>query len=922
MQWVASKHMIAGSLSHYRILEELGAGGMGVVYKARDTRLDRVVALKILPKEFISDPARKQRFVTEAKAASALNHPNIVTIHDIGSDGGTDFIAMEYVSGSTLEQSIARKPLPINETLGYATQIADALAAAHRAGIVHRDLKPGNIMITAHGRIKLLDFGLAKLMEPRIAPLPAESSPTRTMEGAQHQLTQEGQIIGTIAYMSPEQLMGGALDARTDLFAFGIVLYEMLTGRRPFSGSTTIETAAQILKNEPKAPSELVEGIPPALERILGHCLRKNPEERFQSIADVARLLEDLRADLASGRQVQALPSITVPRRRNAFLAVANLVVLAIAGFLAWRLIRPTTSNLGPVLTRLTFDSGLSTDPAISPDGGLLAYASDRDGRGNLDIWVRQLAGGEPIQVTRDPADESEPAFSADGTKIAYRSNRGGGGIYVTSALGGGSEPQMLATGGHAPRFSPDGKWITFYTGDMSSLTRRPMRSKLFLMNLSSGQTRQIQPQLAAAYDAIWSPDSKHILFSGSAIGHVKAPIDWYVIPVNGGNAIPTGAVDILSGQGLSDVIPHVWADGNDVLFSAAFGDSRNIWRQSISGQQWHAKGAAKRLTSGTGIEAGASLVSLLPSKRLVFSVLSSRINLWTLPLDRSGIEPNGNLTRLTDDEAAVGFHDLTADGNLLVFSSNQSGATEVWSRDLTTGKEIRLTGGTADEGPTVDPAGSRFAYSDGSEIYVGTMGATGAHGRSRRKIRQTIGWPYSWSPDGEWLFYAMKPDYWGVDATHISSGRTYTVFQPRDYDLTYLHASPDNRWVAASAFQDPVSRVQVARFREAATIQAKDWFSIADDAAQEDWPMWSSDGKLVYYTSYRDGFRCIWAQLLDNDTKRPSGPPVAVYHSHSARVSLRNAGLDHLKISVARDKLVFNMGELRGNLWMATFRD
>jgi len=204
-------------------------------------------------------------------------------------------------------------------------------------------------------------------------------------------------------------------------------------------------------------------------------------------------------------------------------------------------------------------------------------------------------------------------------------------------------------------------------------------------MNLSTGQAQQIEPKLAAAYLPIWSPDSKHILFSGSAIGHVRAPIDWYVFPVDGGSAIPTGAGDLLSGQGLSDVIPCAWADGNEVIFSAAFGDSRNIWQQSISGPQWHAKGSAKRLTSGTGLESGASLDAVLPAKRLVFSVLSSRINLWILPLDLSGIKPGGDLIRITDDEAAVGFSDLTADGSRLVYSSNQSGATEVWSKDLTT---------------------------------------------------------------------------------------------------------------------------------------------------------------------------------------------------------------------------------------------
>jgi tRNA A-37 threonylcarbamoyl transferase component Bud32 len=478
------------SVSHYRIIEKLGAGGMGAVFKARDTRLDRVVALKILSHDLVPDPIRKRRFMAEAKAASALNHPNIVTIYDTGSDADTDFIAMEYVAGRTLEQCAAHKPLPIDEAIAYAIQIAGALAAAHRAGIIHRDLKPGNIMVAAGERIKLVDFGLAKLIEQHVDSTPAESTPTRTLAEVQPRLTEEGHIVGTIAYMSPEQLTGGAMDARTDVFAFGTVLYEMLTGIRPFRGSNSIETAAQILKLEPEAAGKLVEGIPPALDRIVWHCLRKDPEKRFQSIADVARLLEDLRTDVPGGGQLESRPASVLPRRRATLLAGAGMVLLAIAGYAGLRLIRSAPPGAGPVYTRLTFDSGLTTDPTLSADGKLLAYASDRGGGGNLDIWVRQLAGGEAIQVTRDPADESEPGFSPDGTKIVYHSNRDGGGIYITSTLGG-AEPQMLAAGGHSPRFSPDGKWMTYYSGEMAGLSRRPMRMSRCTGNVDFGIVRR-----------------------------------------------------------------------------------------------------------------------------------------------------------------------------------------------------------------------------------------------------------------------------------------------------------------------------------------------------------------------------------------------------------------------------------------------
>jgi eukaryotic-like serine/threonine-protein kinase len=314
-------------------------------------------------------------------------------------------------------------------------------------------------------------------------------------------------------------------------------------------------------------------------------------------------------------------------------------------------------------------------------------------------------------------------------------------------------------------------------------------------------------------------------------------------------------------------------------------------------------------------------LASVSPSKRLVFSVLSLRINLWTLALDANGVTPASDAARITDDEAAGGFSSLTTDGDLLLFSSNRSGRTQIWSKDLKTGKEVPVTDGPFDEAPVVTSDGSRFVYQahEDHAKYVVASGATSAHPRSRRKIVEGDGWPASWSTDGAWLFYSVRAERWGIEAVHAASGRKYVVFQHPGFDLTSFYPSPDNRWAVASAYEDPVSRILLAPLRELTTIKPADWISIADDAAEHDRPMWSSDGTLVYYTSFRDGFRCIWAQRLDNDSKRPSGPAVPVYHSHSARMSLRNAGQSHFKIAVARDRLVFNMGELRGNLWMAT---
>jgi len=271
--------MLGRMLSHYEILEKLGEGGMGVVWRARDTRLNRIVAIKTLPADKLADEGRKRRFIHEAQAASALNHPNIVTIHEIASEDGTDFLVMEYVDGKTLGQLIPRRGMRLDELLRYAIQTADGLAKAHAAGIVHRDLKPGNIMVTGEGRVKLLDFGLAKLTEP---VQPDEDSRTRTIQPD----TEDGAIVGTAAYMSPEQAESKPVDARSDIFSFGAVLYEMATGTRAFQGDSKLSTLSAVLRENPKPPSQIVADVPRELERIIARCLRKDPARRFQAMPD------------------------------------------------------------------------------------------------------------------------------------------------------------------------------------------------------------------------------------------------------------------------------------------------------------------------------------------------------------------------------------------------------------------------------------------------------------------------------------------------------------------------------------------------------------------------------------------------------------------------------------------------------------
>ena len=394
--------MIGKTIAHYQILEKLGEGGMGVVYKARDTHLDRLVALKVLPPEKVADPERKRRFVQEAKAASALNHPNIITIHDIASENGIDFIVMEYVQGKTLDALVPRKGLRLNETLKLAIQMADALAKAHSAGIIHRDLKPTNVMVTDDGLVKVLDFGLAKLTEVS----ESGDETTRTLE---HQ-TEEGTIVGTVSYMSPEQAEGKKVDARSDIFSFGSVLYEMATGQQAFHGDSKMSTLAAILNQEPKPISQLVPGIPRDLEKIITRCLRKDPNRRFQTMADLKVTLDELKEESDSGT-LAGTPPVVRPARRPWVWAAAAMVVVAIA--VAGWLFRGGSRKpqAAPEVVPLTSYAGFERSPSFSPDGNQVAFSWNGEKQDNFDIYIKLIGSPTPVRLTTDPADDIARPF-------------------------------------------------------------------------------------------------------------------------------------------------------------------------------------------------------------------------------------------------------------------------------------------------------------------------------------------------------------------------------------------------------------------------------------------------------------------------------------------------------------------------------
>jgi Tol biopolymer transport system component/predicted Ser/Thr protein kinase len=910
--------MTGGSLLHYRVESKLGQGGMGVVYRALDTRLNRPVAIKVLPPEAVADPARKKRFVQEARAASALNHPHIITIHDIDTAEGVDFIVMEYVPGKSLDRVIPRRGLPLGEVLQYAIEIADALAGAHAAGIVHRDLKPANIMVTDKGHVKVLDFGVAKLVEC------SEASALASTETALAQ-TEEGVIIGTAAYMSPEQAEGKPVDARADIFSFGVVLYEMLTGRRPFQGDTKMATLTAILHTEPPPVSEAGEGVPRELERIINSCLRKDRNRRLQHMDDVKIVLEELKADSDSGKlSAPVSGQLARPRRLRWLMAAGAVVVVAGAVAVIWFGQSGEPAVQAPLM-RLTSDTGLTTDPALSPDGRLVAYASDRSGNDNLDLWVKQVDGGEPLRLTSHAADEYEPSFSPDGNRIVFRSERDGGGIYTIPSLGG--EPRLIARAGREPRFSPDGARLAFVTGGGG--LSGGARGELFVMS-SQGDAPQLISTPADAADGgaarpVWSPDGEFVLF---ATGTYR-PLNWAIVRSEpGAKASPVvlSLAEFKKANGLADLIPYEWTAGNRILFVAKSGDSSHLFEIGISPpsrttDEWRLDPSAKRLTSGTQQDERPSLGGPgTGARRMAFASSVRGEHIWSLELDTNHPGPGGKVRQLTLESGSQVFPYIAGDGTKLVFISHAAYNDEVWLLDVETGKRLLLSNKvSAKFKPVIHADGSRVFWEDVPDRASYIVPASGG---VPEKLCDECGWPWDWSADHTRILH------WGFKSSVVArmvnlETRNQSLFLESPGKSLYgFRWSPDSRWIvfqAESEAQRTAARSQlyVAPFTGDHGPSETAWIPITDGSTKEESPKWSPDGNWIYTFSNRDGFDCIWANPVDSQTKRPSGKPVAVFHSHGSRLSLRNANQISREMSVAMNRIVFNQGEITGNIWL-----
>jgi len=754
--------MIGKTLGHYQITEKLGAGGMGVVYKARDLHLDRFVAVKILPAEKVADPDRKRRFVQEAKAASALNHPNIVHVYDIDQSEGTDYIAMEYVEGKTLDQRFGHRGLHLNDALKYAVQIADALAKAHSAGIVHRDLKPTNIMVNEDGVVKVLDFGLAKLTEWVQGD---QFASTATIDDEGRPITEEGVIVGTVSYMSPEQAEGKKVDTHSDIFSLGSVLYEMVTGQKAFQGTSKMSTLSAILHQEPKPVSGVTPTIPADLEKLINRCLRKDPAKRWQTMADLKVALDELKEDSDSGR-LQAVPAkarlFTPVRLLIGAVGVVAVIMLAATGW--YWLGRRAAEPEGPLTAvPLTAYPGSEGYPSFSPDDTQVAFEWCK-GTGNCDIYVKQIGVEQLFQLTTDPAEDFSPAWSPDARYLAFMRELSPTKAAIVLIPQRGRPEQVLGESGVTRpmrpwgpylAWTPDSKWLVFTSADSTTAGLG-----LFLLSVETLEKRRLtSPGAGDVTDTCpaVSPDGRTLAFTRMK-GNGS---DIYLLRL-GVNYEPRGVPDMLAGGDEEYNSAAAWTpDGSEIVFS-----SRSVW----SGGIWRvaASTSAKPRKLAVASEFVPAVAISRQGNRLAYMDIKWRASIWRVDLlgpDRTPGVPFALIpsTRIEKHPA------YSPDGKRITFDSTRSGHSEIWVCNSDGSDFVKLTSfrGPPACTPRWSPDGRSIVFgveaTEQGGIYV--ISATGGPPRRLNTGRPGGSWP-CWSRDSRSIYFKHSGQVWKVPAS------------------------------------------------------------------------------------------------------------------------------------------------------------
>ena len=708
-------HLTPGAkLGPYRILELLGRGGMGEVYRAIDTRLNRAVAIKISAEQFSA------RFEREARAISVLNHAHICTLYDVGPN----YLVMEMVKGQTLASHLKKGSLAMERVLRYGTQIADALAAAHAHGVVHRDLKPSNIIITPAG-VKVLDFGTAKLTSS------GGSQPDAT-------LTASGVIVGTPAYMAPEQLEAKECDARSDIFALGLVLYEMATGKRAFTADSQAALIAEILRAEPSA----IDTLPPQFARVVRRCLVKEPERRWQSASDVKLELEEMALESAAISAPHPL-SIHVPRLSAPRIAGLIFLFAAVAG-VTWLLVRLSPTPAPPTFIQLTDQPGPEVYPSLSPDGKSFIYQSRS--AGHWDIYLQRVGGKNPVNLTKGSnVDNTQPAFSPDGQRIAFRSERDDGGIFLMGATG--EDIKRLTDFGYNPAWSPDGKelvcttaWFFYPDSRLSNV-----RSQIFRIKVSTGEKQLVRTNRPDAVQAQWSPHGERLAFWGLRDGYR----DIWTVSASGGQAVS------VTDDAAIDWNP-VWSpDGKYLYFSSDRAGTMNLWRVPINETSGKVLGPLEPVTTPS-LDSG--FLSFSPDGKRVLYV--QQTTTWTL--FKVAFDPTREATigqPLPIQQGAVRF-DASPDGRWVVFHSVHGKQEDLFVIG-SDGKGLRqLTDDIyKDRHPRWSPDGNTIAFHSnrGGPYQIWAIHPDGSGlAQLTYEARPNVSNPV-WSPDGSRLAYSVK---------------------------------------------------------------------------------------------------------------------------------------------------------------------
>lgn len=911
------------TIGPFEILSFISRGGMGEVYLAHDPRLSRQVALKVLPASFTKDVERLRRFEQEARAASALNHPNIITIYEIVKTGASHVIATEFVEGETLRQRLARSPLTLNEALHIAIQVADALSAAHKAGIIHRDIKPENIMLRPDGYVKVLDFGLAKLAED--APnIPIEEALTKQIR------TGSGVVIGTAGYMSPEQARGKAVDARSDIFSLGAVIYEMVSQCKPFDGETPSDVLAAILKTEPQPLSELVPDAPPEVSRIVMKALAKDREERYQVIKDLLidlrtfthelefqqRLKQSAAAD--RGGTITAAPqrehgaaqrtgpvieattiasrpafsSIIRPRRWPTVALVALLAVgAAIAVYeviVRWRAVTP------PVVTniaRITAWSGLDAQPTLSPDGNSVAYTSNHNG--SFEIYVKQLTtGGREFQLTNDGKENFQPAWSPDGQQIAYYSKKRGG-IWLIPALGG--LPKQLTDFGAGPKWSPDGRMIAFNSDSTFDIGASNVGASTICIIPSSGgtpkQITHVGEPSGGHLGPTWSPDGKRLVFLNLNFSNQSL----WSISVDGTD------LKQLTGKEIGKAAhPLFSADGRWIYFDLG----PQIEGLPISPETGMPVGEPVKLTD-VGSSMVLSISRSADGKRLAYSVQTQSSNIWSVPVSPKTNEATGAPFPITTQTGTRNnMPAFSPDGRKIAWMGYiRGGGADIWIADADGKNAAPITSNPRNLMPNWFPDGDQIAFTSLNQGHR-SVWVTSVQNRRERELFSLQNKDIEYarlSRDGKQLVFNLADDHGVINAwvVSVSGGEPKQITFDKEL-AGFACWSPDGKYIAYQLKRGDDAFVMLMPIEGGEAVQLTSGHG-------RSWPFsFSPDGDKILFAGDRDGvWNLYWVSRSTKEVKQ-----VTSY-------TKMNAFVRYPSWSPTGTQMAYEYSETTGNIWL-----